>query len=411
MSPWANECSGDGWKRVSWRSTPGSPPRKEHLKAGSLHPSWRIGPWMDYNGCWRNASRTHPKDKGSPESTWSAMSLRTFWLSTSYSNPYEPLPTTFRRAWGFDHDPVSAADPRSRSAATPPASQSPTAPGSPNLRGLGPAGPPGAGDLGSGPTLGLDPLPPAHPRPWRAARTQGHRSPVVDRPLALRDHRRRRLRSPVGPALHRERPLQVALRRGLAQLSHPQRFPGRPRRGPGRPLDPDDRRLDPGPDRVAGADRSGWYAPPRQRRRQQLRGERNSGEALGGSPGASGGGQAIGRGSDPVGAAEGGASARGSRTPRAAGASAGGTEEGGTGQGPAEGQADEGSPGAGLVHRPRGAVHADAGWGNAPGVQPGTGDRLRQPRHRRGGDDQRGQRRGPGRADAGSGGGAGRRSR
>ena len=34
----------------SWRSMPGSPPRKEHLKAGSSHPRWRIGPWMDYSG-------------------------------------------------------------------------------------------------------------------------------------------------------------------------------------------------------------------------------------------------------------------------------------------------------------------------------------------------------------------------
>ena len=58
-------------------------------------------------------------------------------------------------------------------------------------------------------------------------------------------------------------------------------------------------------------------------------------------------------------------------------------------------------PGAGLVHRPRGALDADAGWGDATGVQPGTGDRLRQPRDRRGGDDQRGQRRGPGRSRCG----------
>ena len=62
-----------------------------------------------------------------------------------------------------------------------------------------------------------------------------------------------------------------------------------------------------------------------------------------------------------------------------------------------------------LVHRPRGADDADARWGDATGVQPGTGDRLRQPRDRRGGDDQRGQRRRPRRADAGSGRGAGRR--
>ena len=69
-------------------------------------------------------------------------------------------------------------------------------------------------------------------------------------------------------------------------------------------------------------------------------------------PGASGGGQAGGRGSGPLGAAAGRAAAGGTGTPRAAGASDGGTEEGGTGQGPAEGQADEGSSGRALSTDP-----------------------------------------------------------
>src|ERR1700694_764347 len=179
----------------------------------------------------------------------SAQRLRTFWLRASYRNSYEPPHTTSRRCSGADHGLAFAAAPRPErsSAAAPPRSS--TVDRTPLLGRFGPAGPPGAGPLGPGPTLGLDPLPPSDPRPRRAARTLRHRSPIADRLVALRDDRGHRPRPRVGPALHRERPLQVASRWGLAQLSHPQRFPGRPRGGPRQPLDPDDRRLDPGPNR------------------------------------------------------------------------------------------------------------------------------------------------------------------
>ena len=36
---------------------------------------WRIGPWMDCNGCWRNASPRRRDDNGSIKSTWSVMRM------------------------------------------------------------------------------------------------------------------------------------------------------------------------------------------------------------------------------------------------------------------------------------------------------------------------------------------------
>src|SRR6516164_4575734 len=36
-------------KQVYWRCHPGSPPRRDPLKAGSFIPSWRTGPWLYFN--------------------------------------------------------------------------------------------------------------------------------------------------------------------------------------------------------------------------------------------------------------------------------------------------------------------------------------------------------------------------
>ena len=86
--------------RFSGEARPCSPPRKEHLKAGSSSPALANRTLDGLERLLAERFATDAEAGGRTRSTWSAMSLRTFWLSIWYPDPYDPLPTTSRPSSG-----------------------------------------------------------------------------------------------------------------------------------------------------------------------------------------------------------------------------------------------------------------------------------------------------------------------